>query len=123
MRVLSEDKSKSATEEQKHPEQELRAAAEEPACVMMQLSVEEKSEIKEDKCQDSGIQDTDITVIAGSPAPVLQTTPDTQKSPVPVHKLTSSKPAFQITEVSQEAVTDIIDIFNDDDIIEEDNLP
>ncbi len=38
LRVLSEDKSKSAIEEQKHPEQELRAVAEEPPCVMMQLS-------------------------------------------------------------------------------------
>ncbi len=52
----------------------------------------------------------------------MLTTPDTQKSPVPVHELTSFKPAFQITEVSHEAVTDIIDIFSDDDIIEEDNL-
>jgi hypothetical protein len=122
MRVLSEDKSKSAIEEQIHPEQELSGAADEPACVRMQLSMEEKTEIKEEKCQDSGIKDTDIAVIAGSPAPVPQTTTDTQKSPVPVQKLTSSKPAFQITEVSQEAVTDIIDIFNDDDIIEEDNI-
>jgi DNA-binding response OmpR family regulator len=124
LRVLSEDKSKSAIEEQKHPEEELRAIAEGQTCVNIQsFSSGETAEIKEEKGQDCMVKDADIPVIAGSPSqvPDIQT-PDTQKSPVSVHKLTSSKPSYQITEVSQKAVTDIIDIFNDEDVIEEDNL-
>lgn len=124
LRVLSEDKSKPAIEEQKHPEQELRAVAEEPTCVGKHaFSTGEPDEIKEEKGEESIVKDAEISVIAGSPsqAPAILPTPDTQKSSVSAHGPASFKPAFQITEVSHEAVTDIIDILGDDESVEEDN--
>ena len=125
-RALSEDKPEAAIEDQKHPERVLHAVADEQICIRMQsFPTEETPEIKKEKGQDSIVKDVDIPVIVESPsqAPAVLTTPDTQKkSSVSANEPTSFKPSFQITEVSQKAVTDIIDIFSEDDIIEEDNL-
>ena len=125
LRVLSADTSKVAIEEQNHRERELRAVADEEPCVRKHaFSIEETAETEEEKSQESIVKDAEISMIAGSPsqAPAMLTTPVPQKSAVSAHEQTSFKPAFQITEVSHEAVTDIIDIFSDDENIEEDNL-
>ncbi len=124
-RVLSEDKPIAAIVTQEYPAQEHHAVPEELTSIRKQdPSSENKSEMPTENGQYITGKDTDIRVTDGSPseAPEILTPPDPQQSPVPAHKLTSFKPSFQITEVSHEAVTDIIDIFSADDSIEEDNL-
>ncbi|MDD1700468.1 MAG: response regulator [Methanoregula sp.] len=111
LRLPSEDKSIAVIEGQ-----ELRAAADEQAHVQKQsFSIEETAGIKTEKGQDVIVKDSDLLMIAESPsqAPAMPATPDTQKSPVSEKKLTLSKSSLQITEVSRNAVTDIIDIFGD----------
>jgi hypothetical protein len=125
VRALPEETSKSVIEEQKPPGEELRARAEHQARARMQVSSrEETAETEEEKGKENIGKDAEIFVTSGSPAqaPVIPATPDAQKSAFSAHGPASFKPAFQITEVSHEAVTDIIDIFSDDESIEDNNL-
>jgi DNA-binding response OmpR family regulator len=83
--------------------------------------IEEAPSIKKENVQSNIVKEADFPIIAESPhsAFVSVTIPDIQKSPCPGNKLTSSKPFSQNPEIYPKAVTDIINTFSDNDLLEE----
>jgi|WetSurMetagenome_2_1015567.scaffolds.fasta_scaffold08355_3 DNA-binding response OmpR family regulator len=125
MRVPAEVISNVAVEHQDHPEPELRAVADEQVHIQQQsFPVEETAGIEEEKCLDIIVKAPDLPVIveSSSQVPAVIITPDIQKSPGSEHEPIPSESFAPVSEVSQKAVTDIIDIFTSDYTIEEDNL-
>jgi len=83
--------------------------------------IEETPAVKKEPAQNIPGKEAHFPVIPKSLAQVFSrvTMPDTQKSPGPEKKLTSSRHTTQNAEIIPEAVTDIINTFNDDDLFEE----
>ena len=111
--------------EEKPVQQELQAAADQPAHLQEQLSSpEEPAEIPHEDGQGGIVQDPDFPVIAESPSPatVIPTIPDSRKSPDSGDELTPSRESPHIPEVSLKTVSDIIDFFGEEDSCEEDNF-
>jgi hypothetical protein len=83
--------------------------------------IEETPVIKKEHVQDGIVKKAHFPVMGKSPAQVFAevTLPDTQKSPGPEKKRTSSRPSSQDPEVSQKEVNDIVNTFSDDDLFEE----
>ncbi len=115
-----------ATVSKRHPEQQPCSMADEHSVVRKKISFrEEPAGVSPEKEQDKlAVEPCCPHVTEESPvqAPVMMTIPDAQKSPVSQDEPISPKSAMPVIEVSREAVTDIVDIFSDDDSIEEEEL-
>jgi DNA-binding response OmpR family regulator len=103
-------------------DESVAAAVEEPQPQKQSFSPEEAAGIKKEKGQEIIVKESDLPVIVESSSHELAmvTAPDIQKSPVSENELTSHEPSKSISEVSPEAVTDIVNTFCDEDLFEED---
>jgi DNA-binding response OmpR family regulator/predicted HAD superfamily Cof-like phosphohydrolase len=103
-------------------DQSFAAAIEEPQPQKQSFSPEEAAGIEKEKGQEIIVKESDLPVIVESSSHelVMVITPDIQKSPVSENELTSHEPSKSISEVSPEAVTDIVNTFCDEDLFEED---
>ena len=98
---------------------------EEPHIRKLSYPSEEAAGIKKEPGREIIAKEPDLPVIvkSSSHALAMVPTPDKQKSPVSENELTSSASSKNISEVSKDAVTDIVHTFCDEDLFEEEELP
>ena len=84
------------------------------------VSMEETAGIKKEPGREIIAKEADFPVIVKSSSHALTkvTIPDEQKSQISENELTSPEPSKSISEVSPEAVTDIVKTFCDEDLFE-----
>jgi len=98
------------------------AVVEKPLPQQQSFFKEEAVGTKKEKGQEIIAKKSDLPVIVGASSHALATvtSPDIQKSSVSENELTSHEPSPGIPDVSLLAVTDVVNIFCDDDLFEDD---